>query len=340
MMIKRIVLILFSALGILLACTSFVFEQKSVYLAKNLDWDTDHGYILYNLDGIQKTSILDPTVQWKSIFKSITNNQFGKEFPLGGMNERGLVIEELSLFGQAYQYDDSKQLLNEFQWIQYQLDVSASVDDVINSLDSITIGHSLMNIHYLMTDRFGDRAVIECLEDGLVVYRDSNLPYPVLSNNPYQKALRYLGFFEGYGGDMSIQHRPGSQERFVSCVDLLNNDHDLVDPVDYAFDLLDRVRQNDTQWQFVYDIQAQTIYCHTKNNDRLVDISFKDLDHIKHNKFAVPLFKDRFKRMKMKAKDKSEQLDYIYQNLGRYFPDKGNIFKSMTDEGARSLDQK
>jgi choloylglycine hydrolase len=337
MMIKRIVLILFSALSILWACTSFVFEQKSVYLAKNLDWDIDRGYLLYNLNGIHKASILDPELQWVSQFKSITNNQFGKGFPLGGMNERGLVIEELSLFGQAYQYDDSKRLLNEFQWIQYQLDVSESVDEVINSLDSITIGHSLMNIHYLMTDRFGDRAVIECLENGLVIYRDSDLPYPVLSNNPYQKALRYLGFFEGYGGDMSIQHRSGSQERFVSCVDLLNNDQDLVDPVDYAFDLLDRVRQDDTQWQFVYDIQALRIYCHTKSSDRLFEISFNDLSHIKHNKFAVPLFKDRFKRTKLKADDNSGQLEFVYRNLGQYFPDKRGIFMLMMEEGANSL---
>jgi choloylglycine hydrolase len=340
MTIKRIISVLFSALSLLLACTSFVFDQQHIYLAKNLDWDIDRGYILYNLDGIQKSSILDPELQWISQFKSITNNQFGKGFPLGGMNERGLVIEELSLFGQAYQYDDSKRLLNEFQWIQYQLDVSASVDDVIKSLDSITIGHSLMNIHYLMTDRFGDRAVIECLEDGLVIYRDSNLPYPVLSNNPYKKALRYLGFFEGYGGDMRVQHRSGSQERFVSCVDLLNNDPGLINPVDYAFDLLDRVRQEDTQWQFVYDVQHLAISCHTKSSDRLFEISFKDLNHIKHNKFAVPLFKDRFKRTKLKVIDNSDQLEFVYRNLGHYFPGKHEIFILMMEEGGKSLDQK
>ena len=341
MIIKKLILLVLMGVGILSACTSFVFEQNDeYYLGKNLDWEIGRGYIFYNLEGIAKTSIVDTNLQWVSIYASITNNQFGKEFPLGGMNEQGLVIEELSLFGQAYSKDESKHLLNEFQWIQYQLDVSASVNEVIKSLETITIGHSLMNIHYLLADRYGNRAVIECLEDGLVVHRGEDLPYPVLSNNPYRNALRYLGFFEGYGGDMSVQHRPGSQERFVSCVDLLGMDHPMIDPVTYAFDLLDRVRQDDTQWQFVYDVNNLEISCHTKSSDRLFEVSFKDLRYIKHNEYAVPLFNDRFKKMKMTPGDNSEHLEYVYQNLGQYFPGKRDVFKLMVKEGENSLRQK
>ncbi len=212
----------------LFACTSFVLNGGSPYLAKNLDWEIDRGFLCYNLDGITKISISDPDFHWTAKYKSITNNQFGKEFPLGGMNEAGLVIEELSLFGQSYQCDTSKMLLNEFQWVQYQLDMNATVEDVVRSLERITITHDIMNLHYLITDKTGDIAVIECLEDGIAVHRGETLPYPVLSNNPYVKAMRYLGFFKGYGGEMEVLHRQGSQERFVSCVHLLN-DKNIID---------------------------------------------------------------------------------------------------------------
>ncbi|MCD6376636.1 MAG: hypothetical protein J7L94_13990 [Caldisericaceae bacterium] len=84
----------------LYACTIFVLKRDGkVLLAKNLDWFIDDGFIVVNKRGVKKVAFEmndgDP-VKWESRYGSITFNQFGKEFPLGGMNEEGLVIEETS----------------------------------------------------------------------------------------------------------------------------------------------------------------------------------------------------------------------------------------------------
>lgn len=322
------------------ACTAFVINGDTPFLAKNLDWEIDRGYLYYNLADIEKTSVSDPTLFWTARYSSISNNQFGKEFPLGGMNEAGLVIEELSLFGQSYAFDDSKHALNEFQWVQYQLDMSASVEDVVKSLESVTIKHDIMNLHYLITDESGDAAVIECLDSGIVVHRGVTLPHPVLSNNPYEKAMRYLGFFKGYGGEMEVQHRPGSQERFVSCVHLLEGQYAGIDPVSYAFDLLDTVRQHDTQWQFIYDIGDRRIICYTHVNSEPYEITFRKLKKIKHNRWAVPLFEERFKKEKMTSQENEAQLKYVYENLNEYFPGNEHVYEKMVKAGEKSLNTK
>ncbi len=322
------------------ACTSFVLSGQYPFLAKNLDWEIGRGYLFFNLDGINKTSISDTSLKWTSTYKSITNNQFGKEFPLGGMNEAGLVIEEMSLFGQAYTVDINKQLLNEFQWVQYQLDLSASVSDVIKSFEKITITHAIMNLHYMVADKFGDVAIIECLENGVNILHDDELPHKALSNNKYEEALRYLGFFEGYGGDMKIQHRSGSQERFVSTVYMLDKYSADKQPAKYCFDILNIVRQTDTRWQFVYDVNDLQIKYSTQDIPEKFSISFEGLKKIKHNKFAISLFGNKHKQVKMTSDRNNEQLKIIQNRLEGYFPDKDKIYNLMLEEGERSLKQK
>ena len=338
---KKIIVVLLFGLGSLFACTSFVLKQEgSLYLSKNLDWEVDRGYLVYNLDGIAKTSISDTSLIWTSKYRSITNNQFGKEFPLGGLNEAGLVIEEMSLFGQPYVYDEGKLHLNEFQWVQYQLDRSASVEEVIASLDTVNIKHAFMNLHYLVADRSGDMAVIECLEQGITVYRGKDLPYPVLSNNPYLQALRYLGFYAGYGGDMEVMHRQGSQERFVSCVHLLNSDNDVVLPIDFALDLLETVKQNDTRWQFVYDLDNLTITYKTHDLAGESTIDLKALRRIKHNRYGVSLFGGKHKQTKISAEKNKAQLEHVHNELEAFFPGRNKVYEMMDKAGKESLGQK
>ncbi|MEA3391597.1 MAG: linear amide C-N hydrolase [Candidatus Marinimicrobia bacterium] len=253
------------------------------------------------------------------------------------MNEAGLVIEELSLFGQPYTCDESKQLLNEFQWVQYQLDNSANIPDVIQSLEKITIRHAIMNLHYLLTDRGGNTAVIECLETGVVVYSGEDLPFKALSNNNYKEGIHYLGFFEGYGGEMKVQHRRGSQERFVSAVSMLDHFTPEVDRISYSFHILNTVKQEDTRWQFVYDIKDLSITYKTHGIPGEFSMGFEDLKKIRHNKFAIRLFGDKHKQVKMTAGKNKEHLKYIKGELDEYFPGNETIYDLMVIEGNKSL---
>ena len=119
------------------ACTTFCLKgNHQVVLCKNLDWDFGFGMIEVNKKGLFKKAFVrgnETPIEWTSKYGSITFNQVGNEFPFGGMNEAGLVIEEASYFWTKYPAPDNRPTLNELQWIQYQLDNFSTIQEVIKS---------------------------------------------------------------------------------------------------------------------------------------------------------------------------------------------------------------
>jgi penicillin V acylase-like amidase (Ntn superfamily) len=92
-----LVIIIYSHVSFLHACTTFFINNNGqMVFGRNYDWVTDAGIVCTNLKGLSKTSMLTEngeTISWISQYGSITFNQYGKEFPTGGMNEKGLVVE-------------------------------------------------------------------------------------------------------------------------------------------------------------------------------------------------------------------------------------------------------
>ena len=66
---------------------------------------------------------------WVSRYGSVTFNQYGREFPNGGMNEAGLVVELMWLDDTTYPATDGRPALDCLEWIQYQLDTAATLSD-------------------------------------------------------------------------------------------------------------------------------------------------------------------------------------------------------------------
>ncbi|KPJ72829.1 hypothetical protein AMJ52_04980, partial [candidate division TA06 bacterium DG_78] len=114
------------------ACTTFCFEHKGEWIyGRNYDWTIERCLIVVNKRGAAKTAwTQDNPAQWVSKYGSVTFNQYGREFPLGGMNEAGLVIECMWLEHTEYPHIDARKGLSDLQWIQYQLDNFATVDEV------------------------------------------------------------------------------------------------------------------------------------------------------------------------------------------------------------------
>src|SRR6266566_3100326 len=130
-----VILILLSNLPAF-SCTTFVLESgKRVYLGKNLDWDWDDGIVLVNQRNVQKRAFVaaENAATWTSKYGSVTFNQFGREMPFGGMNEAGLVVENMWLDDTKYPSVDTRPEINLLQWIQYQLDNYSTVQQVIES---------------------------------------------------------------------------------------------------------------------------------------------------------------------------------------------------------------
>lgn len=245
-----------------MACTAFCyFADQQVFLAKNLDWPIDEGLILLNRSGLTKSSFAPcgTVVNWTSTYNSITFNQFGKEFPLGGLNEMGLVVEELNMPGFQLLPDSGKMILNEFQVVQYVLDNFASVAEVEMTLSNFQLEPLFLSLHYLILDREGRILIMEFDGKEFVFYPPVEPCKAVLSNNPYEESLRYLMNFRGFGGSQEVQHRSGSNERFVSVAHLLSKGAG-TDPVNSCFGILETVSQPDTRWSLVYDPRSLCVY--------------------------------------------------------------------------------
>ena len=264
------------------ACTTFVLNRNNtILLAKNLDWPIGEGIIIVNKKGETKHAFSDnnKSFHWQSRYGSITFNQFGKEFPLGGINEEGLVIEELNYSLSKYP-SAQKISVNEFQWIQYQLDNFSTVTEVLENIYAITIVPQIAKLHYMVCDRAGRVAIIDFIDGNIQYYTDKDVIVPVLTNNSYSNSLKYLKYHKGFGGSRIVSDGSESPERFVRAATLLKSiDAKYKEQLhDNAFQILDAVSQDDTQWSIVYDTGQTSIYFRTNKIVSRQKIALSDFD--------------------------------------------------------------
>ncbi len=282
---RRIFLILFGCISGLasLACTTFCLNRNGqLVFGRNYDWVTGAGIVHSNQRGLLKTSYPNEdgtTIQWVSLYGSITFNQYGKEFPTGGMNEKGLVVELMWLDDTKYPAKDARPAVDVLQWIQYQLDNSASVEELIASDKKLRISDGTP-LHYLVADASGNVASIEFLQGKMIVHKSLDLPFPVLANSTYQEsaqtAKKYINNIDDPSG------LDNSLERFVKACRMVKKVSTIPDNMqltDYAFSILDKVSQGDyTKWSIVYDISGKKILFKTQSHKSIKSISLSDFD--------------------------------------------------------------
>lgn len=263
------------------SCSAFVWQASGrILLAKNLDWPIEDGWVMSNPPGVHKQGFLregEKALIWQSRYHSVTFNQLAKDFPLGGMNEKGLVIEELNYSPSRYPQTRGA-CVNEFQWIQYQLDCADSVAAVYASLPRLGVCPVLVGLHYLICDRFGEVAILEFI-DGQVRWTSGNeLVMPVLTNNSYDNSIDYLRRHEGFGGRMKPHDGPESPERFVRICTRLRHLGQLgLEPsFGASFAVLNSVSQRDTQWRIVYAPREGEIRFSTNKNPRIKRLRISD----------------------------------------------------------------
>ncbi len=149
-------------------CTSFILrENHNYYLCKNFDYSTGRGFIFINQrDDIKIGACIPPEQpsQWISKFGSITFNAYGKDLPMSGMNEKGLIIESLWLDDAEYPNPDERLALPELGWIQYMLDNCSTVEEVIQADKQVRIANtSMAKVHFIILDANGKSAIVEIL---------------------------------------------------------------------------------------------------------------------------------------------------------------------------------
>lgn len=260
------------------ACTTFCLEADgALVFGKNYDYDFDDGLLFVNKRGVAKVSITEGNpVRWISRYGSVTFNQYGRELPCGGMNEKGLVVELMWLEESLYPAPDARGAVPTLQWIQYQLDNQATVAEVIASDAAVRIEESTSaKIHFLVADPIGEAAAIEFLGGKLVVHRGRDLPYRALANDTYEASLAYLKRL-GAGAQASSA---SSLDRFARAARLSAGGSANHGGVQTAFAILDDVAQGDrTCWSIVYDIGNRRVHFRTRGAREIRFLDLAGLD--------------------------------------------------------------
>ncbi|MCB0349113.1 MAG: linear amide C-N hydrolase [Bdellovibrionales bacterium] len=265
------IVIVFTVLSHVFACSSFLIPSQGI-MAKNYDWDISDGYIMTNAKSTQKTSMVvrnsDSPHQWTSKYSSITFNQYGREFPNGGINEKGLAVEILWLNTTVYPARDTRETINELQWIQYQLDNYASIEEVIENIDNVRVSKVYANVHYFVCDANLNCATVEYIAGKPDIHYGNNLPYPSITNSTYRASSEFITDFEGFGGSLPVPNSYRSLDRFVRATSLaqkvLASDNNSI-----GFSILDSLQDvGRTQWQILYDLKNKSVQFRTKFSNR------------------------------------------------------------------------
>ncbi|MES2768111.1 MAG: linear amide C-N hydrolase [Bdellovibrionota bacterium] len=247
------------------ACSSFQLEPHfNTYVGKNYDWSFGDAYVIYNPKGLQKFSLtLKPDqkkTQWVSQHSSLTFNQYGLDFPNGGINEKGLSIEVLWLDESIFPAQDEKAVFNELQWIQYALDTQSTTAGVVQTLETVRIEPIYAKVHYFVCDLERNCTTIEFVNGKAAIGTYEKYGFDVITNSTHKDSMSYLSLFKNFGGNYNvIWENYASLDRFVRLNDLLRTYKDTQDPIEYAFKSLDSVKREKvsvgsyTQWQIVYD---------------------------------------------------------------------------------------
>lgn len=264
------------------SCTTFVLNDAGqIYFGRSFDFDWGQGWAVINLRHEHKTAFVAQghlPAEWVSKYGSVTFNQFGQEMPYGGMNEAGLVIEQMAIPESQYPAADSRPEIGMLQWIQYQLDACINVAEVIATDGKIRLEQPSVpiRIHYLVCDNTGDCASIEFLNGKMVCHRGPSLRYHALSNDTYERSAAYVRTNLTSGDKNTFP----AMARFACAASRADGFHakNSEKDVAYALETLDEVRAGNTAWQIVYDVSRRQIHYRTTSNLQLQMLDLKSLN--------------------------------------------------------------
>ncbi len=282
---KMIKLVFLSGLFVMLwtagfACTSFcINNDHQVFAAKSYDWHIGEGYLIKNNRGLKKTGFPFSTkhkVSWVSKYGSMTFNQYGKEFPIGGINEAGLVVEALWLSETKYPKSPRKGYISELEWVQYQLDNFGSIEEVIAALPDIMIIPVGGALHFFIVDENGASAVVEFLNNKIIVNRKTDR-HQAITNDNYHDSQQYTDkrnkYKSAFPCKKSLCRYKTACQATASLAKQTPTPHQL-------FEVMDKVKIDGyTKWNIVYDICNRTIHFRSVNHPTIKKVEMGTFDY-------------------------------------------------------------
>ena len=215
------------------ACTRALYIAKdgTVMVGRSMDWGEDMMSNMWVLPrGMQRDGRGGKnTISWVSKYGSliVTAYDIGTA---EGMNEKGLVVNELALVESNYgKPADGAKVISLSTWPQYVLDNHATVAEAVADLSketfrvqTVLLGNGRpANMHLVISDATGDSAVFEYVDGKLIIHHGRQ--YRVVTNSPtYDKQLAIMEYWKDAGG--LAKTLPGTSrpaDRFVRANYLL-----------------------------------------------------------------------------------------------------------------------
>ena len=245
-------------------CTIFsLYPNKQHWIGRTFDWSYGHGLIFTNKRNVTKKGLrlipTDVSGVWTSKYGSVTFNQFGREFPTGGMNEAGLMVDALELKTSVFPPVDSRVSLNELQFMQYLLDNYATVENINADIANIRMSPVGSKLHYFTCD-LKNCLTIEFIKGQVVTHLKNNMEISSLANNTYEEHIAYAREFITFGGKKPIIFESKeSLDRFVRASYYAKQINRVPNKTQTLFDILNDVGSKNNRWQLIYNQNEKTI---------------------------------------------------------------------------------
>jgi penicillin V acylase-like amidase (Ntn superfamily) len=216
------------------ACTRALYVAKdgTVIVGRSMDWGED---MMSNMWVLPRGMKRDGrggknTISWVSKYGSLITTAYDIG-TADGMNEKGLVVNELALVESDYgTVAEGGKVISLSTWPQYVLDNFATVAEAVADLEKETFRVQTVilstgrpaNMHLVMSDPSGDSAVLEYVKGKLVIHHGKQIK--VVTNSPtYDKQLAIMEYWKEAGGlEKSLPGTSRAADRFVRTSYLLD----------------------------------------------------------------------------------------------------------------------
>ena len=181
----------FIAMGVKADACSVYAPYQHAIMAANYDWTVSGGILFTNPRGLDKTAFLvtplaeKKPARWTSRYASLTLSQWGREFPMQGMNEAGLAGVVLNAPA-VYPGDSSSQpIITEMQWLQYQLDRYGTLRDMESHIQDFSIQKISAALHFFFCDATTDCGIVEFVNGKAEIHRGARFPLRAITNSTF-----------------------------------------------------------------------------------------------------------------------------------------------------------
>ncbi len=177
------------------ACSriTFVGHNGEVLTGRTMDWivDDDVSLRLMAPNVVRKSVSPEKPFEWKSKYGSVIVVSFNESLN-SGMNQRGFVVDSLWLSSSDYgelKANEKHVAANEF--VLYLLDNFATVREAVDALkaggvrifqDKVPGTDKDLKLHFMITDKTGNNAILEYIDGQLNVYEKKGVA--AMTNDP------------------------------------------------------------------------------------------------------------------------------------------------------------